>query len=361
MGDVDTPALVVDADRLGANLASMQAAADRRGLALRPHAKTHKCAAVARHQIALGACGLTVATVGEAEHFAAAGVDDLFIAYPLWADARRGSRLATLARRVRLLVGVDSVAGARALGRTLGRVGGPSLPAAVVEVDSGQHRSGVAPGRAGLIARAAADAELEVAGVFTFPGHAYGPGAPPGAAADEARALDEASTALADAGLPCPIRSGGSTPTAAMGDPAVLTELRPGVYAFHDAQQLRLGTCTPAQVALVVLATVVSAPAPGRLVLDAGSKALGADRPDWMVGHGLLPGLPGAVVTALSEHHAVVSLDLAADAATPSVGSRVAVVPNHVCAAVNLADELVVVADGAAVDRWPLAGRAANR
>jgi D-serine deaminase-like pyridoxal phosphate-dependent protein len=141
----------------------------------------------------------------------------------------------------------------------------------------------------------------------------------------------------------------------------LLTELRPGVYAFHDAQQLRLGTCTPAQVALVVLATVVSAPAPGRLVLDAGSKALGADRPDWMVGHGLLPGLPGAVATALSEHHAVVSLDPAAGAATPSVGSRVAVVPNHVCTAVNLADELVVVAGGAAVDRWPLAGRAANR
>ncbi|MHB1584336.1 MAG: type III PLP-dependent enzyme domain-containing protein, partial [Acidimicrobiales bacterium] len=180
-------------------------------------------------------------------------------------------------------------------------------------------------------------------------------------AADEATALRQAVAAVRHAGLPCPVASGGSTPTAALADDGVVTELRPGVYAFNDAQQLRLGSCRPEDVALVVLATVVSVPAVDRFVLDAGSKALGADRPVWMGGYGLVPSRPGAVVEQLSEHHAVVALERSAPAGPPAVGSRVAVVPNHVCAAVNLADELVVVDGGAVVDRWSLAPRSANR
>jgi len=333
----------------------MQSLADRRGIAVRPHAKTHKCAAVASRQLGAGAVGLSVATVGEAEHFARAGFDDLFVAYPLWADGRRGARLAELSADVALSVGVDSLDGVTALAAAAGR------PLRVlVEVDSGQHRSGVAPDAAGVLARAAADAGLTVAGVFTFPGHAYAPGAATAAAADEAAALRRAVAAVRHAGLPCPVASGGSTPTAALADDGVVTELRPGVYAFNDAQQLRLGSCRPEDVALVVLATVVSAPAADRFVLDAGSKALGADRPVWMGGYGLVPSHPGAVVEQLSEHHAVVALDRPAPAGRAAVGSRVAVVPNHVCAAVNLADELVVVDDASVVDHWSLAPRSAN-
>lgn len=353
---LDTPALVVDARRLGANLARMQSAADRWRLDLRPHAKTHKSAAIATRQLAAGARGLTVATIGEAEHFARAGVGDLFVAYPTWVDRRRGARLAELSATVALSVGVDSVEAARALAANA--AGAPLR--VLVEVDSGHHRSGVAPAGAGAVARAASDAGLEVGGVFTFPGHGYAPGAAGAAAGDEAAALARAVASLEDAGLPCPVASGGSTPTALLADHGVLTELRPGVYAFNDAQQLRLGSCRPEDVALVVVATVVSTPAPDRLVLDAGSKAIGADRPAWLPGHGLLPSLPGGVVEQLSEHHAVVALDRSCPR-RPAVGSRLALVPNHVCAAVNLADELVVVADGAVVDRWPLAPRSANR
>ncbi len=351
--DRPTPALVVDLAVLEANLAAMAGTAAALGAALRPHAKTHKCVEVARRQLALGAVGLSVATVSEAEVFAEAGIDDLFIAYPLWADRARRGRLAALARRVRLRVGVDSAAGARARGRA---VAGARVEA-LVEVDCGQHRSGCRPRSAAEVARAAQDAGLAVRGVFTFPGHAYGPGAPPEAAADEARALAEAAAVLGAAGLDGSVRSGGSTPTARMTSAGV-GELRPGVYAFNDAQQLALGTCGTADLALSAVATVVSAPEPGRLVLDAGSKVLGADRPAWLSGHGHLPGLPGAVVTGLSEHHAVVQL-APGGRATPEVGDRLHVVPNHVCSAVNLVDQLFVARDGRLVDRWAVAARGA--
>jgi len=348
-----TPALVVDLEALERNLGAMAAATARRGVALRPHTKTHKCIEIARRQIALGAVGLSVATVGEAEVFADAGVDDLFIAYPVWADRARRGRLAALAERVRLLVGVDSVAGAQAMGRTV--AGADAVVEALVEVDSGHHRSGCAPSDAAAVAGAAEGAGLAVRGAFTFPGHAYAPRAAPGAAADEGRSLTEAAAALGAAGFDPSVRSGGSTPTALVPG-AGATELRPGVYAFNDAQQVALGTCRTSDVALAAVATVVSAPAPGRLVLDSGSKILGADRPDWLAGHGLLPDLPGAVVTGLSEHHAVVQL-ASGGRSPPAIGQRVTVVPNHVCNAVNLADELFVVRGGRVVDCWGVAAR----
>ena len=151
------------------------------------------------------------------------------------------------------------------------------------------------------------------------------------------------------------VRSGGSTPTAALSESDVLTELRPGVYAFQDAQQAELGSADLADIALTAVATVVSR-GRDRAVLDAGSKVLGADRPAWTTGFGRLPDDPGARVVALSEHHATVTFPGAA----PAVGERVRVAPNHVCTAVNLADELVVVDGGVEVDRWPVAARGAN-
>jgi D-serine deaminase-like pyridoxal phosphate-dependent protein len=169
--------------------------------------------------------------------------------------------------------------------------------------------------------------------------------------------MGEAATALAHAGVEAALRSGGSTPTAALLDAAVLTELRPGVYALSDAQQVELGAAGWGSVALTAAATVVSRR--GRdLVLDAGSKVLGTDRAAWATGHGRLLDHPEARVTALSEHHATVGFP--DDGALPELGSLVRVVPNHVCNAVNLVDELVVAADGAVVDRWPVAARGRN-
>jgi D-serine deaminase-like pyridoxal phosphate-dependent protein len=381
-GSLATPTLLVDRARLEDNLVTMAQHARDIGVALRPHAKTHKCIEIARRQLALGARGLTVSTVGEAEVFADAGFDDLFIAYPVWAGGN-AHRLVQLSRRVRLRVGVDSADGCNALAAALGTsrpgprlVGSPTLAGpggrrlappveVLVEIDSGHHRSGVLPEQAGDVAVAAARAGLEVAGVFTFPGHAYGKGAPPIAANDEATALDIAAVQLATRGIEVRVRSGGSTPTTAYTHPNTLDELRPGVYVGYDAQQLQLGTCSLDQVAFYVMATVVSVPAPWRFVLDSGSKILGADRPSWMPCSGFVIG-PGTKLTSisqLSEHHAVVTLtreDLDRGATAPVVGQRMAVLPNHLCTAVNLADELIVVEDESEVDRWPVAARGRN-
>lgn len=352
--DLDTPFLAVDPAVLERNLASGAARAASRGLVWRPHAKTHKCVEIARRQLAHGAAGLTLATVAEAEVFADAGFEDLFLAYPVWAAGPRAERLRALAGRARLRVGVDSAAGAAALAAAL-----RGVPAEVlVEVDSGHHRTGVAPAAAGTQARDAASAGLDVVGVFTFPGHAYSPSGRHAAADDETAALSDGAASLAAVGVEPRVRSGGSSPTEPL-DPASsaypATETRPGVSVFGDAQQVELGAAGFDDVALTAVATVVSA-RDGHAVLDAGSKTLGADRAPWASGFGLLPDHPDATVTALSEHHATVAFD----APVPAVGTRVRVVPNHVCNAVNLACELVVVSDGRVADRWAVAARGAN-
>ncbi|MBR7837727.1 alanine racemase [Actinospica durhamensis] len=355
---VPTPALVVDLDVLDRNIGRMAAFAAQGGFALRPHAKTHRCPQIAERQLAAGAVGLTVATIGEAEVFAASGARDLFIAYPLWLDEDKRARVAALAANLPLSVGVDSAENAARLVGTGARV--------VIEIDSGHHRTGVAPGDAGALASAVRGLGLDVEGVFTFPGHGMARDADSGpgqvrrhAAQDQEKALAEAAESLRAKGIEPAVISGGSTPTAGLREDGVINELRPGVYVFNDAMQVALGSCTLEDVALSALATVVSVPGPDRFVLDAGSKTLGADGNAWAEGFGLVPGYPGAVIAQLSEHHAVVRLP--AGARPPRHGDRVALVPNHVCNTVNLADELYVVQDGRPVHRWPVAARGANR
>ncbi|MFJ2716857.1 alanine racemase [Streptomyces sp. NPDC087437] len=356
--ELATPALVVDVDVLERNITRMSAAARSGGFTVRPHAKAHKCLEIARRQLDAGAAGLTVATVGEAEVFARGGVSDLFIAYPLWVDDAKARRLLRLAESVALRVGADSVESVQRLGRALR---GAARPVQVmVEIDCGHHRTGVVPENAVAIGQAAVDAGLEVTGVFTFPGHGYGhdPQARERAARDEEQALGDAADALRAVGIAAPVLSGGSTPTAGRWRPGVVNELRPGVYAFNDATQLAIGTCTAGDLALYAIATVVSTPAAGRFVLDVGSKALGSDRSPWVRGHGYLPAFPGAVVVSLSEHHATVTLPEGLPA--PRLGARMAVVPNHVCTPVNLADTMVAAQNGKVIDCWSVAARGAN-
>ena len=347
--DLETPAVVIDAARMARNLARMAAAADVAGIALRPHAKTHKCLAIARRQLAYGAVGLTVATLAEAELFAGDGCPSVFIAYPLWAaSGERRARLEALRDLTDLRVGVDSAAAAGALAAAA-----PGIEV-LIEVDSGQHRSGVLPGQVAELAAACLELGLDVAGAFTHPGHSYTSASePPRAADDERTALAAAGAALAGLIGRQPVLSGGSSPTAAAGIAAPLTEVRPGTYVFGDRQQLHLSHIAEDDIALVVAARVVSAPRRGEAVLDAGSKALSSDRPSWLPGHGLILEAPEATVATLSEEHAVVR-----DLATPlAVGDLVRVVPNHVCTVVNLTSELVVVDGGAVTERWQVGAR----
>lgn len=339
-----TPHLRLDTEVMAANIAAMAAHAANLGMSLRPHAKTHKCPQIAALQLAAGASGLTVATIGEAEVFAASGADDLFIAFPLWADAADAARLRALTEAgIRLTLGCDSIEA----GRQLVGLGAEIL----IEVDSGHHRSGVAPAQVGILATELTEAGLPIAGVFTFPGHSYSPATRKQAAADEADALGAAAAALRAAGIEPRLVSGGSTPSAQFSGAGVINELRPGVYIFGDAQQVELGTIGFDQVALTVISRVVSH-AGGRVICDAGSKALGADRAPWATGYGRVLDHPEARLVALSEHHVTIEWP----GALPELGSTVSIVPNHACNAVNLADEYLLSTGGT----WPVAARGRN-
>jgi D-serine deaminase-like pyridoxal phosphate-dependent protein len=349
--NLSTPALVVDHDTLVGNVTRMASRMAERSVALRPHAKTHKSVDIAAIQWDNGSSGLTVATVGEAEVFGAAGYDDLFIAYPVVAQRDKAERLVRLAEVVRLSVGVDSIEG----GRLLADAGLAGVARVMVEIDPGQHRTGVLPEAAGGLAAALVDLGLEVEGVFTHGGHGYWTlGAPAGAAHDEVERLSEAVAGLATHGISAARVSAGSTPTAVGSAESPVTEERPGTYVFNDRQQVALGSAVESDVALAVAATVVSTAVPGQAVVDAGSKSLGSDRPAWLDGFGAVPELDGAVVVSLSECHGIVALG---DRPPPPVGTLLRVVPNHVCPVVNLFDVYHVVSKGELVDRWPVSAR----
>jgi D-serine deaminase-like pyridoxal phosphate-dependent protein len=353
---LDTPSLVVFVDRVVANVERLQRSLDLLGVRLRPHAKTHKSVRIARLQLEAGASGLTVGTLGEAEVFALAGIRDLFIAYPVWAEGPKASRLRAVHDEVDLRVGVDSVAGAE---RLAAAVHGSRRPLRVlVELDSGGHRTGVAtPGDAAEVAMGASRAGLDVEGVFTHGGHSYRPGAERTAAVDEATTLEAGARALEAAGFEVRTISAGSTPTRALAAQGRVNEIRAGTYVLGDRQQWALGSIDAEGIAALVAATVVSV-APGRFVIDAGAKALTKDLPAFVAGYGLMPRWPAAVIERVNDYHGVVSLP--GGEAGPRLGDVVAVVPNHVCPVVDLAASFVAVLPDGLTEQWPVDARGRN-
>lgn len=354
--ELPTPSVLVDLDVLERNIAGMQERADRAGVKLRPHAKTHKSGDISRMQLAAGARGLTLAKTSEAEVFADLGIGDVFLAYPV-VGADKGRRLLALSDRMRLTVGADSLAGARSLGDVFHAAG--RRLRVLLKIDSGFHRVGVAPEDAVATARRIADLPgIELAGVFTHGGHGYAGPTPEDVArigSEESRIVAETAEALRAAGLPVDEVSLGSTPTAASAMTGRgVTECRPGTYVFNDRSQIALGSCDEADCAMTILATVVSAPSIDRAVLDAGSKTLSSDprRPE-ADGFGLVVGRQTRVVR-VSEEHGVLAV---APGETFQVGERVRVLPNHACAVTNLTGELTAVRGGRVEGRFPVHAR----
>lgn len=350
---LDTPELVVDRARLEANVDRLQRELDRHDVRLRPHAKTHKSVRIGRMQLEAGASGLTVGTLGEAEVFALAGIRDLFVAYPVWAEGPKAERLRALHVNSELRIGVDSVAGAE---RLAAAVRGTSRPLHVlVELDPGYHRTGVpTPQAAVAVAEAARAAGLIVDGVFTHGGHAYGPGRSGGAALDEIVTLEAGAEALESAGFEVVTISAGSTPTMTLAAEGRVNEIRAGTYVFGDRQQAVLGSMAWESLAAVVAGTVVSAAA-DRIVIDAGAKALTKDRPDWLEGFGHLPDYPDAVIERMADYHGM--LRLPPMTKRPGLGEVVAVVPNHICPVVDLVSTFTVVGADGRIERWPVDAR----
>ncbi|MBS1301724.1 alanine racemase [Loktanella sp. SALINAS62] len=348
LSDVITPMPVIDEDRLAANIARAQDYMDAHGLAFRPHIKTHKIPQVAQQQVAAGAGGINCQKVTEAEVFADAGFDDILITYNILGPVRL-ARLMVLNDRVKTLrVVADStvtVAGlsAAAQGKRL-RV--------LVECDTGGGRCGVQTAEAATaLAQAIAAAPgLQFDGLMTYP--AIG-----GASAVEAF-LRDTMARLTTAGLDCPVRSNGGTPDlfAAHLVPSA-TEHRAGTYVYNDRAMMRAGSCGTDDMAMHILATVVSRPTALRAVLDAGSKALTSDLLGF-ADYGIIPALPGARIVSLSEEHAVVDLT-DCTALLPQVGTQLRIVPNHTCVVSNLFDRMVFHRDGIVTRVLPVAARGA--
>jgi D-serine deaminase-like pyridoxal phosphate-dependent protein len=350
---VDTPAPIVLLDVMQQNIDRMQAFAARHDLQVRPHVKTHKCVEIGRLQIEAGAVGITAGNVGEAEVFADAGFDDIFLAYPIWPAGTKGERIRSLAGKTRLRVGVDNVAAIEALADAMGDE--PERLEVVVEVDCGAGRSGAPPEAAGDLALAAHKRGLVPAGVYTYPGHgSSGPGVRERAARDQEVALATAVRGFAGVGVSAGVVSAGSTPTVAFSTSSLITEVRPGEYVFCDMDNTRLGACDEDQIALFVAATVVSDWVAGQVILDVGTKALGRDG-DPQRGYGQIAGMQ-AVLSKLNEYHGFLAVP--AGQPRPGVGTVLPMVPNHVCPIVNNFEELIVTdSQGTLLRRWPVAAR----
>ncbi len=353
---IDTPALLVDLDVAERNSRNLADDLRARGISLRPHAKTHKSIGLARLQLDTGASGITVGNLGEAEVLAAGGIEDIFVAYPIWAEGPKAARLRALHNRagLRLLIGFDSAAGAERLATA---VAGSNRPLRVMlELDPGYHRTGVLPPDAAGVARAARDLGLEIVGLFTHGGHGYaGIDAVAAAAADEVRTLTAGRDALRAEGIDVGLLSAGSTPTALGAAESPVGEIRAGTYIVGDRQQVTLGAVAPDALALWVAATVVSAATPGQVVVDAGAKTLTKDVAPCLDGHGYLPAYPAAIIEKVSDYHGNVRIPPGTPA--PALGEVVAIVPNHCCPVIDLRDSFYVMRGGEIVGTWAVDAR----
>ncbi|MBO0127329.1 D-TA family PLP-dependent enzyme [Agrobacterium sp. OT33] len=333
---ISTPMPVIDEDRLTANILRAQSYLDRHGKAFRPHIKTHKIPAVARQQLQAGAIGINCQKVSEAEVFADAGFNDILITYNILGAAKLLRLKALNARVAQLTVVADS---AVTIAGLAGAFDAERPLAVLVECDTGGKRCGVqTPETALMLAEMIVAAPgLVFRGILTYPA--------PGGAEKVENFIQQTMALLAAKGIECPVRSSGGSPDfyAAHLVPSA-TEHRAGTYVYNDRSMLRAGHCTAGDLAMHVLATVVSRPTPGRAVLDCGSKALTSD----LLGfsdYGLIEGYEGAKIISLSEEHAVVDLSRCTSGG-PEIGDVVRVVPNHTCVVSNLFDKMVFHRNG---------------
>lgn len=347
LAEILTPMPVIDEDRLAANIARAQDYVAAHGMGFRPHIKTHKIIAVARQQIAAGATGLNCQKLSEAEVFADAGFQDILITYNILGPERLARLRALNDRVARLSVVADSDTTVKGLAAAFA---GAKPLAVLVECDTGALRCGVQSPEdaASLAAQVAAAPGLRFAGLMTYP---------PVGGAERVEAFLQATMALLAArGIDCPVRSNGGSPDLFKAHlvPSA-TEHRAGTYVYNDRSMVRAGECARDDLAMHVLATVISRPTPTRAVLDAGSKALTSDLLGF-ADHGEIEELPGARITTLSEEHGVVDLS-ACTAPLPQVGDRVRIVPNHTCVISNLFDRMVFHRGGVVTRVEPVAAR----
>jgi len=334
-GELETPVPVVDLDIVEANLRRWQDRCAALGLNNRPHIKTHKLVGLARYQLDLGAVGVSVQKLGEAEVMADGGITDMLLTFNV-IGAPKLQRLAALAGRTKISTVADNAEVVAGLGQA-GRAAGRDI-AVLVECDTGAARNGVASPQAALHLAQVIDATpgLRYGGLMTYPAT--------GGRLASAAFLAEARDLIAAADLETGVISTGGTPDMWKDDGLdVVTEYRAGTYTYFDRSMIAAGACTVDDCALKLRATIVSVPTPDRAILDAGSKALTSDLlgfPDY----GVVPALPGTRVANVNEEHGF--FDISALVDKPKVGDVVDILPNHVCPVSNLFDKIAVARGG---------------
>jgi D-serine deaminase-like pyridoxal phosphate-dependent protein len=369
ISDLRTPCVLVDQGRVERNLQRMQTAADAAGKRLRPHAKTHKSVELAKRQLAGGAVGICCAKLGEAEVFAAAGVEDIRLPYPL--NPVNAERVIELLDRTRLSFIVDHPDVAAGWSDALTREGRDVD--VLVKVDVGFHRCGIDPAHrdaADLVARIAALPGLRFRGLLSHAGHGYGAGSESeieAIAKREVEILGDLKRRIHALGTEVEEISVGATPTVRHSvNLGGINELRPGNYIYFDRTQVSLGAAGWDDCALTVLARVVSRPAGDRVVVDSGSKTLTNDLARGFApapGYGtVLSSIAGIqspddalVVERLSEEHAVVRQSGSAQRLAP--GDLARIVPNHSCVVSNLVDSAWLVDGDDVVERLEISAR----
>ena len=356
--ELSTPVLTIDLDILEHNLERMAVLGRKNGIHLRPHAKTHKTPEVARMQLDRAAIGLTVAKVGEAEVFAGAGFDNILVANPIFGEEKL-QRLARLARERNILVSLDSDAAAEGLSRSAAAQG--ARVGVLVEFDSGARRCGLASGAdcVELATKIQKMAGLEFRGVLTYFGNIWG-------TIEERRAeTEKAATrvgavldAFRAARMPVEIVSAGSTPSAQLtGMIAGVTEIRPGTYVYGDLNTYYQGVCGLEDCAARVVTTVISTAVPGCAIIDAGSKTFCSDMlsSGSKHGYGYIVEAPDVPIVKLNEEHGF--LDVSKSDKRLQVGQILTVIPNHICACVNMHDTVATLRHAEVVGSWRVAAR----
>lgn len=365
LDDIQTPALVLDLGVLKRNLAMMRRAVERHpGVVLRPHMKTAKSVEVAKLAAPDGG-PITVSTLAEAREFAAAGFRDILYAVGI-VEAKLDEVAALRRNGVDLTVILDNPEAAESVARRVEPI--PVL----IEIDSDNHRAGIRPTDPLLLQVAKTLGTRLLRGVMTHAGGSYacrGEDELRAMAGRERDALATAAARLSDHGLPCAVRSAGSTPTALFSDNAAgLTEYRAGVYMFQDLVMAGLGVCAGDDIAISVLGSVIGHQRDkGWILVDAGWTALSRDRGTQAQpvdhGYGLVCDrdgtlIPDLMMVSANQEHGIIALRPGAPGPLPDlpVGTALRILPNHACATAAQHDHYHVLAGGTLAGQWPRFG-----
>ncbi len=349
---LETPCIVIDMDIARHNIEKMQRAANQANCALRPHIKTHKMLLFAQMQIAAGAKGITCAKITEAEIMAGGGIDDIFIAYPM-VGTQRTQRAIELSKHMRrLILAVDSLAGAELLNQAAKEA--DTQLEVRLEVDTGAKRTGVLQDQAVLLSKQIASmSNLNLTGIYTFKSLIYD-GKP---TADNALAAQEEGRLMADiaqniraAGINITDISAGSSPTGVdLANTGLVNEIRPGTYVFNDILLYKEGVAAPDEIAAKYYATVVSTPSPEYAIIDGGTKTFPTDiqpgtGPAYANGFAVIEGRTDLALARMNEEHGIITSETGQT--NLQVGDVISLLPIHICTAINMHNRVYLLENG---------------